>query len=410
MGASRWVCGVLLGLWVAPAAWAGQYVLVAGQANTVPVSARVLNGEQVCNLEITVPGQPPFERVVRAPFFDTRIAITPGNEASVLVQWRGLSRRTADGVVNACPTQGDLAFNVVRDNALTRAVWSAMLAQLSPAKAECVRVGMVHEKIRPEWFDFNDARPSAEDLRIQQVFNQCDAFLARPKAWGAQSPAGHACTLAGGIQTRCEGFFSAQVNGKTQVITQAVAIQMQLSNQPWSTGVREITGAKNKRIQAEKDRVARLEAEEAAKIKAIEDARLLAEKQVEEAKLAEQRATQAKIDALKAQIAEDKIRKEKERIENRNWLLKQMDKLTGKNQPAPEDPKAAPAAGAAPAAPAAAPVAAPPAAAPPAAAPPAAAPPAAAPPAAAPPAAASPAPSTAPAPVPAPAPAPAPAK
>jgi hypothetical protein len=366
----------------------------------------VLNGEQVCNLEITVPGQPPFERVVRAPFFDTRIAITPGNEATVLVQWRGLSRRTADGVVNACPTQGDLAFNVVRDNALTRAVWSAMLAQLSPAKAECVRVGMAHEKIRPEWFDFNDARPSAEDLRIQQVFNQCDAFLARPKAWGAQSPAGHACTLAGGIQTRCEGFFSAQVNGKTQVITQAVAIQMQLSNQPWSTGVREIAGAKNKRIEAEKDRVARLEAEEAAKIKAIEDARLLAEKQVEEAKLAEQRATQAKIDALKAQIAEDKIRKEKERIENRNWLLKQMDKLTGKNQPAPaEDPKAAPAAGAAPAAPAAAPVAAPPAAAPP-----AAAPPAAAPPAAAPPAAASPAPAPAPAPVPAPAPAPAPAK
>jgi hypothetical protein len=244
---------------------------------------------------------------------------------------------------------------------------------------------MAHEKIRPEWFDVNDARPSAEDLRIQQVFNQCDAFLARPKAWGTQNPAGHACTLAGGTQTRCEGFFSAQVNGKTQVISQEVAIQMQLSNQPWSTGVREIAGAKNKRIQSEKDRVARLEAEEAAKIKAIEDARLLAEKQVEEAKLAEQRATQAKIDALKAQIAEDKIRKEKERIENRNWLLKQVDKLTGNNQPAPaEDPKAAPAPGAAPAAPAAAP-------------------------AAAPPAAASPAPSTVPAPVPAPTPAPAPA-
>jgi len=365
MGASRWY-GVLLSLCLAPVAWAGQYVLVAGQANTVPVSARVLNGEQVCNLEITVPGQPPFERVVRAPFFDTRIAITPGNEASVLVQWRGLSRRTPEGVINACPTQGDLTFKVVRDNAVTKAVWSAMLAQLSPAKAECVRVGMAHEKVRPEWFDFNDARPSAEDLRIQQVFSQCDAFLARPKAWGAQSPAGHACTLAGGIQTRCEGFFSAQVNGKTQVISQEVAIQMQLSNQPWSTGVREIAGAKNKRIQQEKERVARLEAEEAAKIKAIEDARLLAEKQAEEAKLAEQRAIQDKIDALKAQIAEEKMRKEKERIENRNWLLKQVDKLTGKNQPAPtEEAKPTPPAGAAPpavapsAAPAVAPVAAP---------------------------------------------------
>lgn len=357
MGASRWY-GVLLSLWLAPVAWAGQYVLVAGQANTVPVSARVLNGEQVCNLEITVPGQPPFERVVRAPFFDTRIAITPGNEASVLVQWRGLSRRTPEGVINACPTQGDLAFKVVRDNAVTKVVWSAMVAQLSPAKAECVRVGMAHEKVRPEWFDFNDTRPSAEDFRIQQVFSQCDAFLARPKAWGMQNPAGHACTLAGGIQTRCEGFFSAQVNGKTQVISQEVAIHMQLSNQPWSTGVREIAGAKNKRIQQEKERVARLEAEEAAKIKAIEDARLLAEKQAEEAKLAEQRAIQDKIDALKAQIAEEKIRKEKERIENRNWLLKQVDKLTGKNQPAPtEEAKPTPPAGAA--APAVAPSAAP---------------------------------------------------
>jgi hypothetical protein len=122
--------------------------------------------------------------------------------------------------------------------------------------------------------------------------------------------------------------------------------------------VREIAGAKNKRIQQEKERVARLEAEEAAKIKAIEDARLLAEKQAEEAKLAEQRAIQDKIDALKAQIAEEKMRKEKERIENRNWLLKQVDKLTGKNQPAPtEEAKPTPPAGAA--APAVAPSAAP---------------------------------------------------
>ena len=380
MGASRW-CGVLLGLWLAPSAWAGQYVLAAGQTQTVPVSARVLNGEQVCNLEITVPGQAPFERVVRAPFFDARVAITPGNEASVLVQWRGLSRRTADGVINACPTQGDMAFKVVRDNALTKAVWSAMLAQLTPAKAECLRVGMAHEMVRPEWFDFNDPQPSAEDLRIQQVFNQCDAFLARPKAWGAQSPAGHACTLAGGIKTRCEGFFSAQINGKTQVISQEMAIQRQMSQQAWTTGVREIEGAKNKRVQQEKERVARLQAEEAAKIQAIEDARLLVLQQAEEAKLAEQRATQAKIDALKAQIAEDKIRKEKERIENRNWFLKQVDKLTGSNQPAPaEDPKPAPPAGAAPAAPLAAPPAAPPGA-PPAAAPPPAVPAAAPPPA-----------------------------
>lgn len=342
MGASRWY-GVLLSLWLAPVAWAGQYVLVAGQSNTVPVSARVLNGEQVCNLEITVPGQPPFERVVRAPFFDTRIAITPLDEESVTVRWRGLFKRVQGQVINACPAQGEVQFKVAKDNALTQAVWTAMLAQLSPAKAECVRVGMAHEKVRPEWFDFTDPQSTAEDARIQRAFTQCDAFVAAPKAWGNQNPAGYACSVAGGVKTRCEGYFIAPAPGKPEVISREVAIQRQLDNLPWTTGVREIAGVRSARIKAEQDRVARMAAQEAAKLQAIEDERLLAERQVEEAKLAEQRALQDKIAALRVQIAEEKALKEKERLENRNWLLKQLDKITGSNQPvAPEDPKATP--------------------------------------------------------------------
>lgn len=68
MNAGRWWLRMWLWLGMAPMAWAGQYVLLAGQTHTVPVAARVLNGEQVCNLEIVVQGQAPFEREVRAPF------------------------------------------------------------------------------------------------------------------------------------------------------------------------------------------------------------------------------------------------------------------------------------------------------------------------------------------------------
>jgi hypothetical protein len=343
----------LLWLCAAPWAWAGQYVLLAGQTQTVPVAARVVNGETRCNLRISVPGQADVERVVQAPFFDTAIAITPLNEESVTVRWQGQSRRINDQVVNGCPTQGETRFKVVSSNALTRAVWAGMQAQLTPAKADCVRTAFELDRVRPEWFDFNDPQPSGEDARIERAFAQCEAFLARPKAWGTQSPQNHACTVAG-VKTRCEGFFSASVNGKVQTISREAAIQMQLQNLPWSSGVREIASVRTTRVQQEKDRVAREAAEEASKLQAIKDARLKSEQQALEAKAVEQRALQDKIAALKVQIAEEKALAAQEK----NWVFKQIDKIKG--VPAPEAksqemPK--PASPAAPVAPAAVPAA-----------------------------------------------------
>ena len=320
------------------------------------------------------------------------------------VRWQGQFRRINDQVVNGCPTQGETRFKVVSNNALTRTVWASMQAQLPPAKADCLRTAFEQDRVRPEWFDFNDPQPSGEDAKIDRAFAQCEAFLTRPKAWGTQSPQSHACTVAG-VKTRCEGFFTASVNGKVQTISRENAIQRQLLNLPWGTGVRELASVKSSRIQQEKDRVAREAAEEAAKLQAIEDARLQAERQAQEAKAAEQRALQDKIAALKAQIAEEKALAAQER----NWVFRQIDKIRGvpapdaKSQEAPKPAgSAAPAGGAVPAAPAtpAAPAAA---AVPAAPAAPAAAAPAAAPPVQATPAAPQSAPVAAPATAPAPA-------
>lgn len=332
----------LLWLCAAPGAWAGQYVLQAGQTQTVPVAARVLNGETRCNLRISVPGQADVERVVQAPFFDTEVAITPQGEEYVTVRWQGQARRINDQVVNGCPTQGETRFKVVSSNALTRAVWAGMQAQLPPAQADCVRTAFELDRVRPEWFDFNDPQPSGEDAKIERAFTQCEAFLARPKAWGTQNPQGHACTVAG-VKTRCEGYFSANVNGKVQPISREAAIQRQLQNLPWNTGVREIASVRASRLQQEKDRVARAAAEEAAKLQAIEDARLQAERQAQEAKAAEQRALQERIAALKAQIAEEKAQAAQEK----NWVFKQIDKFKG-GTPAPKQDEAKPAGATAP--------------------------------------------------------------
>jgi hypothetical protein len=171
----------LLWLCAAPGVWAGQYVLQAGQTQTVPVSARVVNGETRCNLRISVPGQADVERVVQAPFFDAPIAITPQDVETVTVRWQGQFRRINDQVVNGCPTQGETRFKVVSSNALTRAVWANMQAQLPPAKADCLRTAFELDRVRPEWFDFNDPQPSGEDAKIDRAFAQCEAFLARSK-------------------------------------------------------------------------------------------------------------------------------------------------------------------------------------------------------------------------------------
>jgi len=355
----------LLWLCAAPWAWAGQYVLQAGQTQTVPVAVRVLNGETRCNVRISVQGQADVERVVQAPFFDAAVAITPQDEEFVTVRWQGQARRINDQVVNGCPTLGEARFKVVSNNALTRAMWAGMQAQLPTAKADCVRTAFALEQVRPEWFDFTDPQPSGEDAKIERAFARCDAFLAQPKAWGTQSPQNHACTVAG-LKTRCEGFFTARVDGKVQTISREAAIQRQLQNLPWSSGVREIASVRASRIQQEKDRVAREAAEEAAKLQDIEDDRLKAERQAQETKAAEQRALQEKIAALKAQIAEEKAQAAQEK----NWVFRQIDKIRG--VPAPEakageaaktDKPAAPApvtpAAATPAAPPPAPVAAP---------------------------------------------------
>ena len=314
----------LLWLCASPWAWSGQYVLQAGQTQTVPVAARVFNGETRCNLRISVPGQADLERVVQAPFFDTAIAITPQDEESVTVRWQGQFRRINDQVVNGCPTQGETRFKVVDNNAPTRSVWTSMQAQLAPSKVDCLRTAFELHRIRPEWFDFNDPQHSSEDAKILQSFAQCEAFLARPKAWGSQSPLDHPCTVAG-VKTRCEGFFTASVNGKVQTVSRDAAVQKHLQNLPWSTGVREIASVRASRIQQEKNQVARAAAEQAAQLQAIEDAKLQSERLAQEAKAAEQRALQDKIAALKVQIAEEKAQAAQER----NWVLKQIDKLKG---------------------------------------------------------------------------------
>jgi hypothetical protein len=335
---SRWKTAGLTALWgcVGALAWpaqAGQYQLLAEQANAVVVAANVQNAEQVCNLEITVQGQPPLSREVQAPHFEARIDIVPPDTEFVTVSWRGQFKRVNGVAVNACPTQGRTQYRVVFDNAPLRAAWDRWLSSMGQAKADCVRTALQTDRVRYEWFDMADAQVSAEDWKIQRALSQCDAFVAQKKAWGDQNPQRFPCVLSGGLKTQCEGYYTATENGKTKPISREAAIRRQLDNQAWGTGVRETAAAKAARDKKEQDLKARLAAEEAAKAKAEEEARQREAQLAQEALAAQARERKEKAEAERARRLQELDRLEQERLEKRSWLLKQLEKLKS-------DPKA----------------------------------------------------------------------
>lgn len=308
-------------------ALAGQYRLQAEQSNSVVVAADVQNAEQVCNLEITVAGQPPVEREVRAPYFEARIDITPAEVSAVAVTWRGKSRRVGNTVLNACPTQGGTQFQVVANNVALRAAWARWLQDLGVAKSDCVLTAMRVDRVRYEWFDAGTSEVSPEDWKIQRALSQCDAFLGQKKVWGEQNPKDFACNLAGGLKTRCEGFYTATDAGKTQSITAEAAIRRQLDGQPWSTGLRETAGAKNARTKQAQALAVKQEVDEEARLKAQEQARLREILLAQEAQEAQIRERKEKAIADRARLVQDIERKEQERLEKRSWMLKQLEKL-----------------------------------------------------------------------------------
>lgn len=318
---------LLWGLALVCPAQAGQYQLLADQTNTVVVAARVQNAEQVCNLAITVQGQPAITREVQAPHFETFIDITPQDTEFVTVTWQGQFKRGNGVAVNACPTQGQTQYRVVFDNAPLRAAWGSWWSSMHPAKAECVRTALQSDRVRYEWFDLADPQVSPEDWKIQRALTQCDAFVAQKKAWGDQNPQRFACVLSKGLKTQCEGYYSATENGKTQPISHAAAVRRQLDNQAWGSGVRETAAAKAARQRADQALKARLAAEEEAQIKAQEQARLREAQQAQEALAAQARERKEKAEADHVRRLQELDRLEQERLEKRSWMLKQLEKL-----------------------------------------------------------------------------------
>jgi hypothetical protein len=319
-------CGWLgLGLTAALSAHAGQYQLMLGQAQSVPIAVPVRNNEAQCHVQLQVAGEPPVERVVKAPLFETRLLIRPDQAGPVIVRWIGTSKRVGAEVVNACPTEGQTELKAAAGNEALVADWNGLFTRLGPALSACFRSALDVQQVRYPWFDLRAAQTSGEDAKIDAALQQCDAFVNRATAWGGKDPARHACTLPSGQKTECEGYY-AEPGQAGKVISQQQAIARQLQGLAWSTGVREHPQVKAQRLKRERAEQLRLEAEAAAKLEA--EAKL--QREEEARRVAEAKAQEEAAEAEKAREAEQKEKEEKERLEKRSWFAKTYDGLKEK--------------------------------------------------------------------------------
>lgn len=305
---------------------AGQYQLMLGQAQSIPIAAQVRNNEAQCHLQLQVSGQPPIERVVKAPLYETRLVIRPEQAQPLLVRWIGTSKRSEDGVVNACPTEGQTEFAVVSSNDVVLAQWRGLFERLGPSMTACFRSALDVQQVRHEWFDLRSNQSSAEDAKINLALQQCEVFLTRTTAWGAKDPARHACVLSG-LKTECEGYYAEpSAKGPARIISRQQAIALQLQGLPWTTGVREQPTVRNQRLKREQAEQLRLQAKEAARLEA--EAKQQRDEQARQQ--AEAKALADKAEAEQAREAEQKAQEEKERLEKRSWFAKTYDDLKQK--------------------------------------------------------------------------------
>lgn len=312
-------------VWLGLTAHAGQYQLMVGQAQSVPIAAQVRNNETQCHLQLQVSGQEPVERVVTAPYFETRLVIRPEQVGPVVVRWMGRAKRVDAQLINACPTEGQTELAVVNSNDSILASWNALFARLGPSMSECVRAALQVQQVRYEWFDLKAPQSSGEDAKVNAALQQCEAFLIRTTAWGVKDPMLHACVLASGLKTDCEGYY-AEPGPSGKVISKPQAIARQLQGLPWTTGVREHPQVKAQRLHREHAQQLRLQAQAAAQLEA--EARQQREEEARQQAQAKALADQAKAD--EAREAEQKAQEEKERLAKRSWFAKTYDDVKQK--------------------------------------------------------------------------------
>ena len=316
---------ILFWLLAGATAWAGQYRLLVGQPNRVPVGIEVRNAETLCNVEIRINGGPPIQQRVSAPDFMAWLVLTPQQSGVTQVSWRGVFyRNTKDELVNPCPVMGQTRFMASQSHADLGPAWQAFWVEREPRLLQCLKDALQLQSMRTEGFDLQDPVPSVMDKVLARSEQQCERFLQIKRPWGSAPTLGHDCVI-GGLKTRCDGFYTSP-GGKGPRLNEVQALAKHLAGEPLVAVHAESMAVQQARARAIKAAADKALAEENAKIEAFKMA-------MAEQKAREEAERQARLQAEEAE-RQRKIKaaeaREREWLENRPWLVRKLSRIQPK--------------------------------------------------------------------------------
>lgn len=283
-GVAAWfaLIGLLPGF--APAA-----EFVVGRETPLRISV-AHEGDQPCNIEIQLPDGSRIERELAPPRFETVVGYTPRTDGAQTITWEGRFRFYGSLSVSGCGGRYFHDIKVQPSPALVRERWENYFAGMPMRQRECVEYGT--GRVMVAGAPASRRRASSPDEPVvKTVLASCERFVSMPRRLDVPCPV----SRGDARETRCEDQYVVGSGRKARVLDPDAALLAAANGTKVSLALREPEAVRLARLDAEKaarekavtDEAARLAAEEKARVQAEEDALKKAEAEAEAARKAE---------------------------------------------------------------------------------------------------------------------------
>ena len=252
--------------------------IYVGQGNSVKLKIPDQRDSSKCNVELALPGDVNAQREASAPAYEVEFELNPLKPGPLAVAWKGKFKARGLSSVMGCSGSGTFQLDAVYTNEEVKKRWDDFLSRSSPEQAECTSIGLRVLKLPTQPTGDNSKLYVPTDREVGVVAAKCEAFNGTRLAWRGKAQQAYSCTIQGGIETLCDGFYAEKLpDGNHRIISKEEAIQLHFENKSWTTAQRENLDAKTNRLRVEQEAKAKAELELKLKREAEEFVRREAE-------------------------------------------------------------------------------------------------------------------------------------
>lgn len=270
---------------------------VVGRETPVRISVTP-SGNQPCNIEIQLPDGSRIERELAPPHFETTVGYTPRTDGPQTILWEGRFRFYGSLSVSGCSGRYFHDIKVQPDTNLARERWDNYLAGMPLRQRECVEYGTGRVLVAGAPAPRRRAS-SPDEALVKTVVASCERFVSMPRRVDVPCPV----SRGDARETRCEDQYVIGSGRKARVLDPDAALVAAANGTRVSLALREPEPVRLARIEAEKAAREKAAADEAARQAAEEKARVQAEEDARKKEAAEAEAARKAQEARKAELA-----------------------------------------------------------------------------------------------------------